>query len=314
MFRGLPDRLNAGPLTTTCSLADHPFDLYREELYQRWREEKLAAVSPSSVVEPIEIADPRALTKSEIDKITTNCRVCNFCLYVFTKVSQTDPRKTVIAFARQLGLYHIDKPAHRDTHRVATITVNAEQQTEEYIPYTNRPINWHTDGYYNTQARQIRGVIMHCVQAASRGGANKLLDPELVYIKLRDIDSQLIEALMSSNALCIPANDKHPEMRRPARGGPVFSMDCYNAKLHMRYTHRTKSVSWAANQSTEKAARVLRDVIENLSEQASTVRLEPRQGILCNNVLHTREGFTDVTSGRSRTLLRARYFERIAGT
>jgi hypothetical protein len=37
-------------------------------------------------------------------------------------------------------------------------------------------------------------------------------------------------------------------------------------------------------------------------------------GLLCNNVLHTRDGFSDRPDAPQRLLYRARYFDRIAGT
>jgi hypothetical protein len=40
-------------------------------------------------------------------------------------------------------------------------------------------------------------------------------------------------------------------------------------------------------------------------------KLEAGQGLLCNNVLHTRSGFND--GEQSRLLYRARYFDRIGG-
>jgi hypothetical protein len=41
-------------------------------------------------------------------------------------------------------------------------------------------------------------------------------------------------------------------------------------------------------------------------------RLEPGWGLICNNVLHTRTGFTD--GPVPRLIYRARYYDRIAGT
>ena len=42
------------------------------------------------------------------------------------------------------------------------------------------------------------------------------------------------------------------------------------------------------------------------------VTLEPGMGIVCNNVLHRRDGFVDDPS-RSRLLYRARYLDRVGG-
>jgi alpha-ketoglutarate-dependent taurine dioxygenase len=40
------------------------------------------------------------------------------------------------------------------------------------------------------------------------------------------------------------------------------------------------------------------------------LKLQPGMGLLCNNVLHTRDGFFD-TPGHRRLLYRARYHDRI---
>ena len=61
-----------------------------------------------------------------------------------------------------------------------------------YIPYTNRPLNWHTDGYYNRPEEQVRGIVMHCAAESASGGENLFLDQEIAYILLRDADSRFI--------------------------------------------------------------------------------------------------------------------------
>jgi len=43
--------------------------------------------------------------------------------------------------------------------------------------------------------------------------------------------------------------------------------------------------------------------------------LAPGQGLICNNVLHNRTGFTDdMDKGIARLVYRARYYDRIRGT
>ena len=311
MYSGLQNRLDRGPLTTTCSLADYPFYLGRQEAYRRWRDTKLEMRALPGACEPVEITKPESLRESEKDELISRCRQRNYCLYAFPTKSGGEPGDAVITFGRQLGLRRIDHPP--GTHPVATISVDRKAVAHEYIPYTNRAINWHTDGYYNSASAQVRGIIMHCVRPATEGGANTLLDPELVYIKLRDLDPDLVGVLMNRDVMRIPANVKDEMVLRPARSGPVFSMDYYSGRLHMRYTHRTRSIDWSASQVFPPAGEVLRDVIEGSLGDASTVRLTAGQGIVCNNVLHTRTAFDD-THPRHRTLLRARYHERIAGT
>ena len=291
----------------------NPFYLCRKDTYRRWRDAKLEIRALPGALEPVEITDPYALRKSERDGLISGCRQRNYCLYSLPPQTGGDPRDAVLAFGRQLGLHRVDHPT--GAHPVATISVDHEARAHEYIPYTNRAINWHTDGYYNSVSTQVRGVIMHCVRPAAVGGANTLLDPELVYIKLRDLDPELIGVLMNPDAMRIPANLKDERVLRPACSGPVFSMDYYPGKLHMRYTHRTKSVDWSSSRATRQAGEVLRDVVEDSGEDTNTVRLGARQGIVCNNVLHTRDPFHDShTQTRSRTLLRARFHDRIGGT
>ena len=73
-------------------------------------------------------------------------------------------------------------------------------------PYTNRPLSWHTDGYYNAPEDRIRSFILHCCRNAERGGESALLDPEIAYIRLRDENPRFIAALMHDEAMTIPAN------------------------------------------------------------------------------------------------------------
>jgi alpha-ketoglutarate-dependent taurine dioxygenase len=72
----------------------------------------------------------------------------------------------------------------------------AEERGErkEFIPYTDKPIRWHTDGYYNIPERTVRGMVLHCVQSAASGGENQLLDHEIAYILLRDENPDFIRA------------------------------------------------------------------------------------------------------------------------
>ncbi len=173
MYPGLRDRLNAGPLNPT----DSPFDLSRDDAYLRWREWKLEAHTRQLGPEPIEISNPRRLAKTEKTEITSRCRLRNFCVYVLASPPRDDTCDTVIALGSEVGLNRIDPPAQSGSHPVATLSLDAGARFQEYIPYTNQPINWHTDGYYNRPDTQIGGVIMHCVQPATEGGGKQASRP-----------------------------------------------------------------------------------------------------------------------------------------
>ena len=54
------------------------------------------------------------------------------------------------ALGQQFGLERLDGNLRADEDSITSLRVKPEMQENHYIPYTNRPLNWHTDGYYNT--------------------------------------------------------------------------------------------------------------------------------------------------------------------
>ena len=58
----------------------------------------------------------------------------------------------------------------------------------ELIPYTERGIQGHSEGYSNPPERKVRAVLLHCGERAESGGENDILDHEIAYIQLRDRD------------------------------------------------------------------------------------------------------------------------------
>ncbi|MEJ2692509.1 MAG: TauD/TfdA family dioxygenase, partial [Candidatus Thiodiazotropha sp.] len=139
---------------------------------------------------------------------------------------------------------------------------------------------------------------------------NELLDHEIVYLRLRDENPDHIRALMHPRAMTIPANESDGKELRPARSGPVFTI-CPDGHLHMRYTDRSRSIEWLDDPRLREAVARLKQILRTPSPWHFKGRLEAGQGLLCNNVLHTRSGFTD--GPRPRLLYRARYYDRIEG-
>lgn len=92
--------------------------------------------------------------------------------------------------------------------------------------------------------------------------------------------------------------------------GPVFSVDPTTGDLHMRYTARRRNVVWAKDEATTRATTFMRDLLAG--PYAFSHRLESGEGLICNNVLHTRSAFIDGTEANShRLMLRARYLQRV---
>jgi alpha-ketoglutarate-dependent taurine dioxygenase len=154
-------------------------------------------------------------------------------------------------------------------------------------------------------------MVLHCVRPARSGGVNSLLDHELAYIALRDASPRWARALMAHDAMTIPAREGEGGVARAAQCGPVFSVDAQDGALHMRYTARTRSIEWKADVATHKAVAFLERVLNDDNPFVLRVRLKAGMGIVANNVLHDRSGFSDDPAS-PRLLYRARYLDRVA--
>ncbi len=284
------------------------FDLADDAGYLRWREAKLAD-APRTVDElVVEVRDPRALSPAEHAALAERIRACNMAIYASARhEANTDIPRLLGA---QFGLKRLDANWLAGEDGVSAIRVFEGGTRQHYIPYTDRPIKWHTDGYYNPPEHQIRGMVLHCVHAAAHGGENRLMDHEMAYLLLRDQDPRHIAALMQMDAMTIPERVDETDGVRTAQSGPVFSLDAAG-NLHMRYTARTRSIVWKQDAATLAAVAALEHLLASDSPHIFHVKLEPGMGLLCNNVLHDRAAFSD-DAAQPRLLYRARFLDRIA--
>ncbi len=291
-------------------MQNNPFSLDNNSAYQEWRTRKLENY-PSKLAELIvEVNDPHRLTTAEHTEILNRCKIANMVIYAS---ELTDADKSISHdLCKQFGITELDSNMGADDDGITSLTVVSTGDRQEYIPYTNRQIHWHTDGYYNTPDKQIRAILLHCVCNAPNGGKNALLDHEIAYILLRDENPEYILALTQPDVMCIPPNVVAGEELRPISCGPVFSTDS-SGNLHMRYTKRTRSIVWKDNAITKAAVKLLENLLESDSKYIFRTTLQAGQGLLSNNVLHDRSGFND-SREQKRLLYRARYYQRIAGT
>ncbi|MEA3241848.1 MAG: TauD/TfdA family dioxygenase [Pseudomonadota bacterium] len=298
------------PRPITGGAEGSPFDLDDERAYLAWRERKLAGV-PRSIEELcVTIQDGCQLSGQEMDAVHKALQRANFAIYAF-KGSAGEDKALIRQLGRQLGLERLDDNLCSDEDGITSLKVVEKRREGEYIPYTSKRLNWHTDGYYNSLDRQIRGVILHCVQPAAAGGESALMDHEITYIQLRDKNPGHIQALMAADAMTIPPNVQSGKQIRPEQGGPVFSVAA-DGHLHMRYSARARNIVWKDDSSTQAAVEFLLSLFQQDSPYIFRHRLKSGQGILTNNVLHCRSSFEDDTAtGQTRLLYRARYFDRI---
>lgn len=292
-------------------MPDAPFDPDNATAYARWRTVKLAAWPPEPEAFVTDLAHPDRIGPAEHARMLDACRRANLCIY--RAPPGTAGRDTLRALAGAFGLVRRDGHLCADADGIATLQVTQDARRRDYIPYTDRPINWHTDGYYNPPAQRIRSMMLHCQEPAAEGGENACIDPEIIYIRLRDENPDYIRALMQPSCMTIPANRDASGELRAAQTGPVFSIDGHSGALHMRYTARRRNIAWAADPLLREALAFLETLLATDAPHAVRFRLAAGQGILCNNVLHMRTGFQDGPRQR-RTFYRARFHERIAGT
>jgi alpha-ketoglutarate-dependent taurine dioxygenase len=281
-----------------------------QDPFERRRERKLARYPRCTEDLIVEVRDPRDLSDSEAAEIRRLCAVANMAVYASPLADLAD-KDMARRLGERLGLARLHANPLADEDGISSLEVAPEKSARGYIPYSNRRLLWHTDGYYNPPAQRIRAFILHCVRPAAAGGENRVLDPEIAYLLLRDADPQYVQALSAPDALTIPANEEDGATMRPAQTGPVFSTD--GGALHMRYTARTRSIEWRPDEATRAAVQYLKQILDSDSPYVFTLRLAAGQGLVCNNVLHDRSAFTDAP-GEGRLVYRARYVDRVAST
>jgi alpha-ketoglutarate-dependent taurine dioxygenase len=298
-----------------------PFDLSIDEAYRDWKTQKLRAY-------PADVSRLRVCvdrldrpTDEELTAIRQRIGLYNMALV------EVDPaqiaKQSVLTFGRALGLERTDANLFADEAAVSSIQESARPDGDrsgdqaggagaraDYIPYTNQPLSWHTDGYYNSLDAQVGAWCLFCVRPASSGGENGLLDHEVVYIRLRDESPEHILALSHPEAMTIPANVVEGQTLRPESIGPVFSIRA--GRLHMRYTARSRNVSWRDSPDTRAARQALDRLFSQSDVFTFRYRLEAGEAMISNNVIHCRSGFEDdqAASGK-RLLYRVRYLDHI---
>lgn len=278
-----------------------------ESVYQRWRQRKLDLYPQTIALPPIGIHGGD-LSADEYQQVVERCAQVNFAIYQLLEPKLGD-KTFVQKLGQSLGLHRLDGNLCADNDNITSLQVMDVGQHAGYIPYTNRRLSWHTDGYYNTVDERIHGILMHCVQPAAEGGENRLLDHEMAYMQMRDANPHYIEALMRDTAMTIPANIYKGKEIRAEQAGPVFSVDA-SGHLHMRYSARTRNIVWYDDALTREAVDYLNSLLKVNNPYVFSYRLRAGEGIICNNVLHCRTGFAD-GAGNKRLLYRARYFDRV---
>lgn len=276
--------------------------------YKYWRDKKLANVADSIESCMVDIANPFALTTVEKEEIQHICYHNNFVLFEIKAQEYYD--QAILQINQQMGLIDYDKNLYAQNNGLAYITQSDKIRQSEFIPYTNKAIGWHTDGYYNAIDNRVRAFSLFCVSPSAMGGVNQWIDPQMVYILLRDNNKYAVEALSHPQAMSIPEHKINEHVRRVKSTGAIFFIDELSNALYMRYTQRKKNIDFFNSTEIKQAVTLLDNLLNSTTPYHFEHTMSANQGLLCNNVLHNRSAFTD-NPQYPRLLLRGRYANRI---
>ncbi len=296
------------------------FSVRCSNAYDAWREQRLGGYPVAWDESIVTLADMMNPSDTELLRIVNFCAKYNMAIYDSASqgqklIPQKDIAAALAGFCARLGLTSMEQHRSAQLGGVVAIEKNVGDGPSDrrggYIPYTDKPLSWHTDGYYNAPVDRIRAMVLHCRQDALEGGVSELLDPEIVYIRLRDENIDYVKAFMHPQAMIIPENTDPRSPYRPDSVGPVFEVDEKTGALHMRYSARARNIIWRDDPTTLKARDFLTEVLKT-DPLIARYKLKSGQGVICNNVLHNRTGFIDASdAGATRLLYRIRYKERI---
>lgn len=286
-----------------------PFLLENEAAYQAWRARKLHYRQELNATTVYPLHPGSGLPDSMLDQIRKQVAAFNFV--VFESTDQLG-KSEFLALNRQFGLQDLDVNLGADDDKVTSLQVVSESdERSQYIPYTSRGMNWHTDGYYNPDGRRINAFALYCVHQSERGGDNFLFDHEMMYLLIRDQALNLLEALMCDDMMRVPANVQDNRVIRAEETGPVFSLQPSTCALNMRYTSRPHNIVWKSDRLSATALNRVREILMD-GETMVEIKLRERQGIVCNNILHGRQAFQDGADVPQRLVYRARYYDAIS--
>ena len=287
--------------------------LDNESEYQNWKKVKLQRYSLYSAHRVIKVTPNADLSVETLTDLAIQLQTFNFAFFETDATENSFSTGDLLKFGQQLGLHRIDARADdADTGGITLLSaVDSADKRSRYIPYTPRALNWHTDGYYNPLKSRIDAFMLYCVNQARRGGDSFVLDPEMVYMQIRDTHPELLAALMDPSVMEVPANISNKKVIRETESGPVFIVDSATGRLNMRYSARPHNIAWKTDELSIRAVKLIRELLID-NEYVVTLRLKSGQGIVCNNVLHGRRAYVDGGAGEaSRLYYRARYHDAV---
>jgi hypothetical protein len=251
--------------------------------FKQWASEKEDNI-PSNINDlKIDLHDINHISLKEISIIKDKIKRFNCCIYKshVDLLTQAD----LLNFAKSIGMKtYDDNNIH--SNPVSSIMPLEPEKTVNYIPYTNKQLNWHTDGYYDE--KPIFSWLLHCEEPAFSGGENYLLDHELA-IREYILKHDNLDQLTRPDSFIIPSN---ADAGRNETKGYICDMNNKYKKFHMKFSMRQKNIE--LNERSKTAFIRMKKIIkEDCKKYCITYKLSKNEGIVSNNILHGRNSFVD---------------------
>ena len=199
----------------------------------------------------VKIHDINHATLAEISNIKDIIKRFNCCIYQ-SRVG-LNAQADLMNFAQSIGMETYDTNNIHNSP-ISLIMSLETKNTLNYIPYTNKKLNWHTDGYYDE--KPIFSWLLHCEEPAYSGGENYLLDHELA-IREYIIKYDNLESLSSLDAFTIPGNT---HANRGETKGYICDNDNEYKKFHMKFSMREKNMK--LNEQSKAAIMRMKKIIK----------------------------------------------------
>ena len=220
----------------------------------------------------VKIHDINHATLAEISNIKDIIKRFNCCIYQ-SRVG-LNAQADLMNFAQSIGMETYDTNNIHNSP-ISLIMSLETKNTLNYIPYTNKKLNWHTDGYYDE--KPIFSWLLHCEEPAYSGGENYLLDHELA-IREYIIKYDNLESLSSLDAFTIPGNT---HANRGETNGYICDNDNEYKKFHMKFSMREKNMK--LNEQSKTAIMRMKKIIkEDCKKYCLTYKLSKNEGIVSN--------------------------------
>jgi len=173
------------------------------------------------------------------------------------------------------------------------------------LTMTTRALENHTDNPYRFPTQGY--IFLHCIENASIGGENTIVDGFNVAKILRDRHKQFFNTLTTFNTF-FRYKDENAWLENKCK---LIELDDMNNVIQVRYNNRTELIPFDKNKKIDNYINARRKLWDLIKDKKNNIRIKQRPGdmlILDNyRVLHGRGAYRDT---KNRRYFRQGYMDR----